>query len=60
MKKPARRATPNNDTTPIVIKNPFLIAKLKKAARDMGCSLNKAIVFFLRMGFDKPTCDDKQ
>ena len=60
MKKPARRVTPNNDTTQVIIKNPFLIAKLQKATRDMGWPLNKVIVFFLREGFDKPTCANKQ
>lgn len=60
MKKPVRRVVPNTDSTRVVIKNPFLIAKLKKAARDTGWSLNKVIVFFMCKGFDKPSCVDKQ
>ena len=60
MKKPARRVTPNTNITKVVIKNPFLVAKLEKAARDMGCTLNEIVVFFVRKGFDKPTCAKKQ
>jgi len=55
MKKPARRATPESDADPIVIKNPFLVAKLEKAAQRMGCSMNQAVVFFVNEGFDKPS-----
>ena len=54
MRKPAQRVTPDNDTAPIVIKNPFLVAKLEKAARRMGWSMNEAIIFFVHKGFDKP------
>lgn len=55
MKKPEQHATTENDDDLIVIKNPFLVAKLEKAARDMGYPLDKVIVFFLCMGFDKPS-----
>ena len=55
MKKPVRRAAPSSNNTRVVIKNPFLIAKLEKAARDMGCSLSEAVIFFVREGFDKPS-----
>ena len=54
MKKPVQRATPESDTDPIVIKNPFLVAKLEKAAQRMGWSMNQVIVFFVSVGFDKP------
>ena len=59
MKKPVRRAAPSNNTR-VVIKNPFLIAKLEKAARDMGCSLSEAVIFFVREGFDKPARTSKR
>ena len=55
MRKPAQRVTPDIDTASVIIKNPFLVAKLEKAARCMGWSMNEIIIFFVNKGFDKPS-----
>ena len=54
MKKTEQHAPPENDADPIIIKNPFLVAKLEKAAQLMGWSISQVVVFFVREGFDKP------
>ena len=55
MKKPAISARRNDKSAAIIIKNPFLAARLEKLSKRQGMTVDELVVFFVRLGFDKPS-----
>ena len=54
MKKPEICARNKNKSATIIIKNPFLTARLEKLSKRRGITVDELVVFFVQLGFDKP------